>query len=130
MNSHTLTMKIHWIVPITAMSQDVCVLDCSLKVSVPQPQNVWKKLMWKLFFPNVSRDYAETSPWFVHVTYCYCSGKRNLNKFFSNYKTAFCSKLAHIDGATLNNFGCVYLIETHAQWTGCFLNWKREAVVV
>ena len=40
---------------------------------------------------------------------------REILMFFSNYKTAFCSKLAHIDGATLNNFGCVYLIETHAQ---------------
>ena len=39
----------------------------------------------------------------------------------------FCSKSPHFD---LNNFGCVYLTETHAQWTGCFCNPKREAVMV
>ena len=44
LNSHTLSMETHWIVPITATSHDVCVLDCSLKVSVLQPQNFWNIL--------------------------------------------------------------------------------------
>ena len=30
----------HWTV-LTAMPQDICVLDCILKVSVPQPQSFW-----------------------------------------------------------------------------------------
>ena len=39
LNSHTLSMKTH-LLPITAMSQDVCVLGCTLRVSVPQTQNM------------------------------------------------------------------------------------------
>ena len=35
------SMETHWIVSLTVMLQDVCVLDCSLKVFVPQPQNLW-----------------------------------------------------------------------------------------
>lgn len=39
LNNHTFSMEIHSIVSIEAMSQGVFVLDWSLKVSVPQPQN-------------------------------------------------------------------------------------------
>ena len=41
MNSHTPYMETHWTVPITATSQYVCVLDCSLKVSMTQSQKFW-----------------------------------------------------------------------------------------
>ena len=91
------------------MSQDACVLDCMLKFSVPQPQNflnvpttlaldllflpkqifsnkkIWcleTKLWSKVTFSQCVQGYAEMSVWFVHVTNCYCSGKKNLNKFF------------------------------------------------
>ena len=116
MTSHTISMETHSVVLITAMSQDFCVLDCSLKVSVPQLQNflnvpttfdffclnnnfqmkkIWclKTQLWsKVIFSKSTQGYAVTSAWFVHVTNFCSSGKRNLNKFFSNYKTAFCSK--------------------------------------
>ena len=36
-NSHTFSMETHGIVSITAMSQGVCYLDWSLKVSCPHP---------------------------------------------------------------------------------------------
>ena len=91
----------------------VCVLDCTLKVSVPQPQNFWNSPQpWTLFFclndnfqmkNLIFRDktlikscffqrvqgYTETSAWFVHVTDCYCSGKKNSNKFFLTTKLPF-----------------------------------------
>ena len=116
LNSHTLSMETHWIVSIsiTTMSQDACVLDCSLKVSVPQLQNLWnvpttfdllfspkqqfsnekiwvleKKLWLKVIFSQRVQGYAETSVWFVHVTDCYYSGKRYLNKFFLTTKFPF-----------------------------------------
>ena len=129
----------------TATSQDVCVSDCTLKVSVPSPtskflkcpHNLWPcflpkrqfsnekiwcletKLWSNVIFSQRVQGYAETSAWFLHVTDCYCSDKKN-SKVFSNYEIAFCSKSPHIDGATLNNFGCVCLTETHAQW------WKQN----
>ena len=45
MNSHTLPMETHWIVPIRASSEYVYVLDCSLKVSVSQLK-VFKMSPW------------------------------------------------------------------------------------
>ena len=79
--------------PITAVSQGVYVLDCTLKVSAPQPQNFWNvPTTFDLVFFSLNNDfqmkkgYAETSVWFVHVTDCYCSGKKNLNKFFLTAK--------------------------------------------
>ena len=39
LNSHTFSMETHLIVSITAMSQGVCDLGRSLKVSAPQPTN-------------------------------------------------------------------------------------------
>ena len=96
------------------MSQDICVLDYTLKVSVPQPQNTWhvpttfdlvslpkqqfsnkKNLMFKdkalikSYFYQCVQGYTETSVSFAHVTDCYCSGKRNLNKFFLTTKLPF-----------------------------------------
>ena len=102
------------LVSITVISQDVCVLDCSLKVSVPQPHNLWNvpttfdflflpkqqfsngkiwcletKLWSKVIFSQLVQGYAETSVWFAHVTDCYYSGKRNSNKFFRTTKFSF-----------------------------------------
>ena len=98
------------------MSQDVCVLDCTLKVSVSQPQNFWNapttfdlvffaylkrqfsnekiwcleiKLWSKVIFIQCVQEYAETSVWFVHVTDGYCSCMRNSNKFFLTPKLPF-----------------------------------------
>ena len=93
------------------MSQDACVLDCTLKFSVPQPQDflnvpttldllflpkqkfsnktIWclETTLWlKVTFSQRVQGYAKTSVWFVHVTNCYCSGKKNLNKFFLTTK--------------------------------------------
>ena len=136
------------------MSQDVCVLDCTLKVSVPQLQNFWNvpttfvlwpcflpkqqfsnekiwcletKLWLKVIFFQCVQGYAEISVWFVHVTDCYCFGKRNLNKFFLTTKLPLVQSYPIFMG---NNFGCASLTETHAQWNSCFCIWKREAVVV
>ena len=44
------------------------------------------KLWTKVTFSQRVQGYAETSVWFVHVTNCYCSGKKNLNKFFLTTK--------------------------------------------
>ena len=105
LNSHTLSMETHWIMSITGLSQDVCVLYWSLKVSVPQPQIFWNvptttfdllfspkrqfsnEKIWcletKLWLKVIFSQYAETSVWFLHVvTDCYYSGRRNSNKFF------------------------------------------------
>ena len=96
------------------MSHDVCVLDWSLKVSVPQPPNFWNvptsfdflfsfkqqfsnekiwcletKLWSKVIFSQRVQGYTETSVWFVHVTDCYCSGRRNSNKIFLTTKFPF-----------------------------------------
>ena len=49
------------------------------------------KLWSNVIFSQRVQAYAETSAWFVHVTDCYCSGKKN-SKVFSNYEIAFCSK--------------------------------------
>ena len=43
-----------------------------------------------------------------------------------NYKIPFCSKLPHIDGATLNNFGCVYLTETQCAMNQLFLRFEKR----
>ena len=144
-----------WIVPITASH----VKRCSVKVSAPQSQNFWNvpttfdllflskqqfsneknwclktKLWLKVIFSKCVQEHAETSAWFVHVTDCYCSGKRNLNEFFPTTKLLFVQSHPMMDGATLlNNFGCVYGLfdtEMHAQWNGCFPILKRETVVV
>ena len=113
LNSHTLSTETHWIVSRTTMSQDICVLDCPLKVSVPQSQNLWNvptifdllflpkqqfsnekiwcletKLWSKVIFSLHVKGYAETSARFVHVT-DYYSGKRNSNKFFLTTKFPF-----------------------------------------
>ena len=89
------------------------VLHCTLKLSISQPSNFWSipttfdvvflpkrqfsneifwcletKLWSKVIFCQCVHGYPETSVWFDHVTDCYCSGKRNSNKFFSNYKFA------------------------------------------
>ena len=99
--------------PTTPTSQ-VCVLDCTLKISVPQRQNFWnvsttsdllfltkqkfsnEKIWWlqtklwsKVIFSQGVQGYAGTSVWFVYVTDCYCSGKRNWNKFFLTTKLPF-----------------------------------------
>ena len=63
-------------------------------------EKIWcleTKLWLKVIFSQCVQGYAETYVWFVHVTDFYYPGKKNLNKFFSNYKISFCSKLAHID---------------------------------
>ena len=102
------TAEWHWtVIPfpwkLTKYSQDVCILDCTLKVSVSQPQNFrnvptifdlvflpkqqfsietfWcleTKLWSKVVFFQHIQGYAETSVWFDHVTGSYCSGKINL----------------------------------------------------
>ena len=89
------------------MSQDVCVLDWSINFFVLQPQNFWNvsttfdfffppkqqllnektlcletKLWSKVIFSQHVQGYAKTSVWFVNVAYCYCSDRRNWNKFF------------------------------------------------
>ena len=109
-------METH-LVCITAMSQDVCVLDCTLKVSVPQPQNFWNvpttfdlvfclnntfqmKKIWcletklwlfdqKLFFPMCPGICRNICLICPCVTDCYCCGKRNSNKFFLTTKLPF-----------------------------------------
>ena len=140
------------------MLQVICDLDQSLKVSALHPPNFlnvsttfnflflpkqmfsmeknWcpeMKLWLTVNFSQHVQGYSETSVWFVHVTYIYCSGGKNLRNFevsFSSHKISLCSKSPHFDGATLNIFGCIYLIETHAQISSCFCIQKREAVVV
>ena len=96
------------------MSQDVCGLEWLLKVSVPQPQNFLNvptsfdllfslkrqfsnekfqcletKLWSKVVFSQRVQGYPETSVWFVHVTDCYRSGRRNSSKFFLTTKFPF-----------------------------------------
>ena len=93
---------------ITAMLQVVCVLDRSLKVSAPHSRKflnvpttfellfycqnnnfqtkktdvLRRSFDWKLISPNVFRDVQITVRFVHHVSDCYCSGRRNLNKFF------------------------------------------------
>ena len=144
-------METHWIVSITAISQNVCVLDRSRRFLFPNSKifqmshDLWPssfdlttifqwssletKLRSKVIFSQLVLGYAETSVWFVHVTDCYCSGRGN-SEVFSNSEISFCLKLPHINGVTLKNFGCVCLTETHVQWTGSFYIRKKEGVVV
>ena len=93
-----------------------CFSYCSLKFSIPQPQNLWKcshdlwpSFSYKQQFSNEKIWCLETKlslkvifsqriqgpdiprdmqkhVWFVHVTDYYYSGKRNLNKFFLTTK--------------------------------------------
>ena len=89
------------------------------------------KLWSEVNFSQHVQGYAETPASFVHVTDCYCSGGKNLRYIsFSSQKLSSCSKSPHFDGATLNNLGCVYLTEVHAQWSSYFCIFKREVVVV
>ena len=159
MNSR-LKLNTHWLVSITAMLQVVCVLDQSLKVSAPHSRNFlnipttfdllflskqWfpNKKIWlvdvvlrwifdrKLISPDAFRDVQKPlsdlcrSQFFIVLT-----GEGEIGISFSSHKISLCSKLPHFDGLTLNNFGCVYLKEMHAQWSSHFCIWKREAVVV
>ena len=105
LNSRTLSMETHWILSIVAMSQDVCVLDWSLKVSVPQPQNflnvpttfdllfspkqqlsyekIWCLALIEIYFlptcPGICRNMFDLCMWQI---VSYCSGRRNSSKFF------------------------------------------------
>ena len=100
----TFPMRPHWLVPITGLLQDVCILYWSLKASAPRPWNflnvpttfdpflpkqqfsnrkylmLWNKaLIWlEVSFSQHIQRYSETSVWFVHVTNCYWFGGRNL----------------------------------------------------
>ena len=95
-------------------------------------EKIWyseTKLWLQVNFSQHDHGYSETSVWFVHVTDIYCSGWTQLGKFqagFSSHRISFCLKSPHFDGATLNNFGCVYLTEAHVQWSSCHSSygWK------
>ena len=108
MNSHTLSMETHWIVPITAMSWDVCFRLLTESFCSPTPKflkcpynlsltfffclktkfqmkkiDVYDKVIKSYFFqmcPGICRNICLICP--CHVTDCYCTGNRNLNKFF------------------------------------------------
>ena len=153
LNNHTFSMETHWLMSITAMSQGVCVLDQSLKVSVPHFSNflnvpttfeliflalnnnfqmrkfyvLRKSFNWKLISPNVSRDVQK--PLFdlcmSHIVTILAGGIT-----FSSDNISLCFVLFWWHGATLNNFGCVCLTETHAQWSSHFCISKRETVAV
>ena len=144
-------MGTHWIVLITAISQDVHVLDSSLKISAPPPNpkifemspqpltfffclnynfqmkkfNVsrWRSFDWKLLSPSVSWD-MQKPVWFVHVTDCYCSGRRNLNKFFLTTKFPFAQSHPILMGQLWTNLA-VFIDRKACLWI-----WKREATVV
>ena len=144
---------------ITAMSQDVCASDWSmiLKRSAPSlpytfskcPHNLFNLFLSKWQFSDKKVWSFETNVlidnWFLPT----CPGiRRNIclicvrctlllscpgDRFevsFSSHKIYLCSELPHFDGVTLNNFGCVYLTETHAQWSSCFPIWKTVAMRV
>ena len=96
LNSHTSSMEIHWLMSITAISQGVCVLDQSLKVSALPPHYpnflnmptrlsnyffclnnnfqmkkfdvLRKSFNWKLFSTNVSRGDVHRN----HCLVCAC----------------------------------------------------------
>ena len=115
-------IELNYVYPsITAMSQGVCDLDRSLKVSALNPQKflmsddlqpsflpkrqfpnekIWwseTKLWLKVNFSQHVQGYSETSFWFVHATDIYCSVSKNLRKFkvsFSSRKISLCSKVA------------------------------------
>ena len=153
LNSHTFSMETHWLVSITVMSQGVCVLDQSLKVSAPHSPNfpnvpttldllffpkqqfsnkkidvLRKSFNWKLISASMSRDVQK--PLFdfcMSQIITVLAGEIWIS--FSSHKIALCPKSPHFDGVTLSNFGCVYLIETHAQWSSHFRIRKREAVL-
>ena len=99
-------------------------------------EKIWcseTKLWSKVNFSQHVQGYSETTVPFVHLTDIYCFGRKNLREFevsSSSHKMFLCSKSPYFDGATLNNFGRIYLAETHAQGTTCFRIRKREAVVV
>ena len=135
------------------MSQGICVLDQSPKVSVPHFPNFLnvsttseltflalnnnfqtkkfdvsgKSFNRKLISPKVSRDVQK--PLFdlcmSHIVTVLAGGIT-----FSSHNISLCFAPFWWHGATLNNFGCVYLTETHAQWSSHFCIWKRETVVV
>ena len=91
----------------------------------------WKNLMFKtklcskVIFSKCIQRYVETSAWFVDVTDCYCSGKKNLNKFFLTTKLPFVQSHSILMGQLWTT-----LVVYNVQWTGCFPIWKREAAVV
>ena len=83
----------------------------------------------KLISPNVFRDVQKPLfDLFISQFVTVLAGQIWIS--FSSHKISLCSKSPHFNGATLNKFGCVYLTETHAQWSSHFCIWKREAVVV
>ena len=159
LKSHSLsTEKLteHWIDSvyiITAMSpQDVCILDCS-----PTPKFMkcshdllpsffaqmtifkWKNLMFKetrlwskvIFSQRVQGWDMHKHVWFVHITDCYYSGKRNSNKFFPTTKFPFVQSHPIFWWEWLWTNLLVFICrQTHAKWTGCFCIWERQAVVV
>ena len=59
LNSQTLSMETHWIVSITAMSQDVCVLDWPLNKGFCSPTPKFLKcphdLLWPSFFALLNK---------------------------------------------------------------------------
>ena len=138
LNSHTFYMETHWLVSITVMLQGVCISDQSLKFSAPQappprpkffkcPHDLWPSSLGKTTILKgknlmlwdkalIESYFLPTCPGIPRNICLICACHRLLlfwqEKFevsFSSYKISLCSKLPHFGGATLNNFGCVYL---------------------
>ena len=118
------------------MLQGVCVLDWSLKVSAPHTPNFlnvpttfnllflpkWQfsnkkydalrqKVDRKLISQTISRD-MQKHLFDLYMAQIVTVVAGEMWGKFSNHKTSY-SKSLHFDGATLSNFGCVYLTETH-----------------
>ena len=99
-------------------------------------ENIWcleTKLWSKVIFSQWIQEYAEISVSFLHVTDCYCSGKRHSNKIFLTTKFPFVQTCPILMGqlwTTLVVFIWQKCTHAHTQWTGCFHIQRREAVAV
>ena len=155
LNNHTSFMKTHWIASITyshvarclwlrLVTEGFCLLPPT-KFSKCVNMSPWPSIFfkqkkidvvrqsfnWKLISSSMSRDTTKHQ---FHL----CMSQIFtvlVGKFWGNLRWVFlatkslCLKSPHFDGVTLNNFGCVYLKETHVQWSSCFHIQKREAVL-
>ena len=82
---------------------------------------------WKLISPNISKDNQKhlfdlcLSQIFTENTYL-----RKFKVSVCSHKISPCSKSPHFDGATLNNFGCIYLTEMHAHYEPVVSAFRKE----